>query len=99
MKRLWQRSLGGIATLALFALFASLALAQSGGYDPSWWTVDGGGGPLAAGGYTLNGTVGQPDAGSLSGSGYTLAGGFWVGKTEEEKTQHNIYLPVILAQR
>jgi hypothetical protein len=99
MKRLWQRSLGGLAALALFALLASLALAQSGGYDLSWWTVDDGGGPLVAGDYTLNGTVGQPDAGHLSGSGYTLAGGFWVGKAGEEETQHSIYLPVILTQR
>ena len=46
-------------------------------FDLSWWTVDGGGGSLDGGGYSLSGTTGQPDAGALSGGAYTLSGGFW----------------------
>jgi hypothetical protein len=47
-------------------------------YDLSWWTVDGGGASgLTSGAYTLSGTAGQPDAGSLSSGDYDLAGGFW----------------------
>ena len=65
-------------TLAVLLLFVSVALAQSGGYDLSWFTVDSGGGMWSAGGdYMLGGTVGQPDAGLLSGGEYTLSGGFW----------------------
>jgi len=63
----------GIAALAL----VSLAAAQ-GGFDLSWYTVDGGGARSSGGGFTLEGSVGQPDAGTLSGGGYTLQGGFWI---------------------
>ena len=54
--------------------------AANGGYDLSWWTVDGGGVTFSTGGgYTLASTCGQADAGDLSGGPYTLAGGFWRG--------------------
>jgi hypothetical protein len=79
----------------LLSLLASVALAQSGGgYDLSWSTVDGGGATWSeGGGYSLGGTIGQPDAGVLSGGGYTLAGGFWGGGAA---TRYGIYLPLIL---
>jgi len=48
-------------------------------YAIDWYTIDGGGGVSAGGSYTLSGTVGQPDAGTLSGDSYTLQGGFWPG--------------------
>jgi LPXTG-site transpeptidase (sortase) family protein len=55
-----------------------IVLAQSGGYDISWWTVDSGGETFSTGGtYRLGGTIGQPDAGEHSGGDYTLYGGFW----------------------
>ena len=45
------------------------------------WTIDGGGVMFSTdgrpGGFKLSGTIGQPDAGTLSGDGYTLHGGFW----------------------
>jgi hypothetical protein len=64
----------------LLLVAASAAYARLDGYSISWWTVDGGGGTSSANGYTLNGTLGQPDAGTVSsGGGYTLAGGFWHG--------------------
>jgi hypothetical protein len=82
--------------LALVALIplASVALAQSGGgYDLSWWTVDGGGvTPNDNSGYTLGGTSGQPDAAVWSGGDYVLAGGFWGGVAVE----YLIYLPLVL---
>jgi hypothetical protein len=70
-------------------------LAQSGGgYDLSWSTVDGGGWSFSrGGGYTLSGTVGQPDAGLLRGGGYTLAGGYWGGASAVE---YGVYLPVVM---
>ncbi len=56
-----------------------VALAQ-GGYELSWWTVDGGGHTdSTGGGYELGGTIGQPDAGALAGGSYILGGGFWRG--------------------
>ena len=80
--------------VALLSLLASVALAQSGGgYDLTWSTVDGGGYTWSeGGGYSLGGTVGQPDAGVLSGGDYTLAGGFWGGAV----AHYSIYLPLVL---
>jgi hypothetical protein len=43
------------------------------------WSVDGGGGSSSGSGYTITGTLGQPDAGVLTGNSYTLTGGFWGG--------------------
>ncbi len=64
--------------------FASLAetaviLAQSGGdYNLEWNTMDGGGYTFSSGGdYSLSGTIGQPDAGTLSSGSLTLRRGFW----------------------
>ncbi|CUU11145.1 hypothetical protein GBSOP10_109946 [Armatimonadetes bacterium GBS] len=57
-----------------------VACAQSGGgYDLSWWTIDGGGITFATGGsFNMGGTVGQPDASNaLTGGTYSLTGGFW----------------------
>jgi hypothetical protein len=80
--------------VCLLMLAASPALAQSGGgYDLTWSTVDGGGGTFSTGGgYSLGGTVGQPDAGLLLGGVYTLAGGFWPGGA----ARYRIYLPLVM---
>ena len=68
-----------IYIVSLFLLLTSPALAETTTtYDLTWWTVDAGGtSGLASGSYTLSGTAGQPDAGSLSSGAYDLAGGFW----------------------
>ena len=47
-----------------------------GEFDLSWFTVDGGGGKSGGGGFVVRGTIGQPDAGTLSGGGFELRGGF-----------------------
>ncbi len=45
-----------------------------------WLTIDGGGATGAGGaGVALSGTIGQPDAGTMSGGRWTLSGGFWRG--------------------
>lgn len=67
---------------AVLFILISLAVASAqsgGGYDLSWWTIDGGGITFAAGGvYNLGSTIGQPDASNaLAGGSYTLTGGFW----------------------
>jgi len=62
-------------------------------YDLSLSTIDGGGYTWSeGGGYSLGGTVGQPDAGALSSGGYTLAGGFWGGTV----VRYGVYLPLVL---
>ena len=80
--------------LALLVLIPVVTLAQTGGgYDLTWNTIDGGGYTFReGGGYSLGGTIGQPDAKVLSGGGYTLAGGFWGG----EAARYGIYLPLVL---
>ena len=61
------------ATLPAFALNAT---AQS--YSIDWHTIDGGGGTSTGGGYSVSGTIGQPDAGGpMTGGNYSLTGGFW----------------------
>ena len=72
---------------AVLALGASPAMAQ---YEIDWYTIDGGGGRSTGGVYSLEGTIGQPDAEVVSlcsadgGLGcvnptYELIGGFWAG--------------------
>jgi hypothetical protein len=46
-------------------------------YNLNWFTIEGGGGTCTGGVYSLSGTVGQPDAGTLSAGRYTVGGGFW----------------------
>ncbi len=65
-------------------LAAGAALAQGSGLQVPWYTVDGGGGHSAGGGYSVSGTIGQPDAGpSLGGDGFSLSGGFWLEPAEQ----------------
>ena len=88
----------GTWTLLPSALLPSAPLGTSGtgsaSYDLSWFTVDGGAAFNTNGGYTLGGTLGQPDAGVMSGGGYTLAGGFWGGAA----VQYKVLLPLVLKQ-
>lgn len=83
-----------IIPIVLLLIVASTVLAQSGGgYDLTWSTIDNGGGENSGSGYTLNGTIGQPDAGAaMMGGGFTLTGGFWSGGS----VQYGIYLPLVL---
>jgi hypothetical protein len=61
----------------LSILVTTIAFAQPFVID--WFTIDGGGGTSTGGPYSLTGTIGQPDAGTLGGGNYTLVGGFWGG--------------------
>jgi hypothetical protein len=84
-----------VLLIVLAAIFAGAAVAgaqSGGGYSLVWNTIDGGGAMFSTGGgYSLGGTIGQPDAGLLTGGGYTLGGGFWSGPPTYEN-----YLPAIL---
>ena len=72
-----RRLVVALAVAAVAVLAAAPAGAQSVTMD--WHTVDAGGAASSGGAYELEGTMGQPDAGTLSGGAYTLKGGFWAG--------------------
>ncbi len=63
------------AFLLLILLAPAVGMAQT--YSLDWTTVDGGGGTSTGGVYAVSGTIGQPDAGTMSDGTYTLDGGFW----------------------
>src|SRR5688572_32852239 len=65
-------------TLILIFVFVGSCLSAQN-FSIDWYTIDGGGGTSSGGAYTLSGTIGQPDAGTLAGGSYLLAGGFWGG--------------------
>lgn len=65
------------AAMVLLAVFiAANAPAQS--YSIDWYKIAGGGGASTNGQYTINGTIGQPDASKpMTGGNYSVTGGFW----------------------
>ena len=82
-----------IAALILLAA-VSLASAQTGEWDLSWYTIDGGGATsIGADRYILSGTIGQRDTVQMTGGVYTLYGGFW---QPVSSGNYRIYLPMIL---
>jgi len=95
ISRIKERDRHGAVILAVIivalAICAPAARAQTGGgYDLTWYTIDGGGESVSGGAYTLVGTAGQADASTVSGGGYVLAGGFWSGGV------HTVYLPLVV---
>ncbi|MEA3397058.1 MAG: hypothetical protein U9R05_06315 [Chloroflexota bacterium] len=88
-----------LLALAALLLAAGAVLAQTGGgYDLTWYTIDGGGGMVSGGSYTLAGAAGQPEPGpALTGGGYTLYSGFWPGAgAAGPSLDKHIYLPLVL---
>ena len=88
--------------LAVAALMFSLspggASAQSGGgFDLSWNSIDAGGQRSSGGAFSLDGVIGQPDAGPpgagvLTGGPYTLQGGFLTFFIPPQTANRNWYL-------
>ena len=74
---------GGLVSRGCFALALVLTLsgtlthAQTNEYSIDFYSADGGGGTSTGGVYAVMGTIGQPDAGTMSGGNFTLHGGFW----------------------
>lgn len=64
-------------TCSFLVLIGVAAVAPAQFYSIDWFTIDGGGGTSAGGGYSLSGSIGQPDASTMSGGSYSLDGGFW----------------------
>lgn len=66
----------GMTAAAVLLLTAVQAHSQS--YSINWYKIAGGGGTSTGGVYSVNGTIGQHDAGGLmTGDSYSLVGGFW----------------------
>ena len=56
---------------------AAFGQSSSASYQIPRQSIDGGAGRSASAGYTVNGTVGQPDAGpAMTSASYSLRGGF-----------------------
>ena len=83
-----------VLVLLLAMMLAGVVFAASQEYQLDWWTVDGGGGQSSGGVYSLHGSIGQADAGSMSGSEYTLAGGFW-SEGMPILSSKKVYLPLV----
>jgi hypothetical protein len=68
--------------LAAALLFGSALVTSAQTYDLSWHVIAGGGGTSTGTNassvvYSVSGTIGQSDAGTMSGAPYSLTGGFW----------------------
>lgn len=59
------------------SVLCALAFAAWAQYSIDWHTMDGGGGVSTGSVYTVSGTIGQPDTGTMSGGTYSISGGFW----------------------
>jgi len=90
-----KRLLVGLCLIVLLLLVALQTGHAQGAptYTLDWWTVDAGGGVSQKGTYSLSGTVGQPDPGSLGNDGYSLVGGFWATL---HSALEKIFLPLVL---
>ncbi len=66
----------GMATAVVLLLTAVQVHSQS--YAINWYKIAGGGGTSTGGVYSVNGTIGQCDAGGpMTAGSYSLTGGFW----------------------
>ncbi|NJP06968.1 MAG: hypothetical protein HC837_15785 [Chloroflexaceae bacterium] len=68
-----------VLILVIMGLAGATVLAQATGFTLRTQTIDNGGGSLndEASGYTLNGTIGQSDAGTLQNGSHVIRGGFF----------------------
>lgn len=65
--------------IAVLAYAASLVTAAAQNLTIPWHTIDGGGGTSTGSLFRVTGTIGQPDASSVSHTGgvFKVTGGFW----------------------
>jgi hypothetical protein len=66
-----------LAATLLVALALLASVRAAGELTIGWWSVDGGGSHSSGGAYTVEGTIGQADAGTPSSDRFTVAGGYW----------------------
>lgn len=77
MKKIRQQVSTGIFLLSVSALV--LAQSSGGDFEVTKHTIDGGGGTSSGEGFTITGTIGQPDASvqPMTGESFSVQGGFW----------------------
>lgn len=101
MKRYSMHMLLVVGILALLppVLSGAASLVQDG-FELASWTVDAGGGASSGGRYDVQGSIGQPDTGSMSGAGaggtYAVNGGFRDVPGPDKPSEHFIYLPIVV---
>jgi hypothetical protein len=71
-----KRNLGALAAVVILAAVLFSSAHAAGALAIDWYSVDAGG-ARTSGVYALDGTIGQPDAGSLSSARFAVNGGFW----------------------
>jgi len=72
------RILIGALLMGLSLAAAAIASGEGDGFELTRQTIDGGGVMFSTGGdFELSGTIGQPDAGTMSGGSFDLTGAFW----------------------
>ena len=88
-----------LLVLAVFVMGLAMgvrsALAQSGGGYELGWSNVGAAGTTGGGAYTLDSSVGQPDAGTVSGGSYALSGGFFASPGVINILLERVYLPLV----
>ena len=62
--------------MLLSALLPPLSTTQAQPFSLDWYSIAGGGGTSTGGGFSVQGTIGQPDTGVLADGGFTVTGGF-----------------------
>jgi hypothetical protein len=75
-----SRAAGAICKVLSFLIVLPCLCLQvkAQSYSIDWYKIAGGGGTSSNGQYTVSGTIGQHDAGSvMTGGNYSLTGGFW----------------------
>jgi hypothetical protein len=71
-----KRFVAKVILTGTLGLLAQETRAQST-YSIDWHTVDGGGGTSTGGVFSVSGSIGLPEAGTMSGGAFTLQDGFW----------------------
>ena len=78
----WARA--GFLTLAFLIIAADSAQSSSSSYQIPRQSIDSGAGRATSASYSLNGSIGQPDAGArMTSASFRLAGGFHRANTVE----------------
>jgi hypothetical protein len=90
-----KKRVSAAVLLLLILVFFTVVLAQSGQFDLTWHSIDGGGGSSGGGEFVLRGAIGQPEAGSLSGGDFTLGGGFLVQQLSSDSLEKVVFLPLL----
>lgn len=80
------------AIIVLLVSFESAMVLAGESFNIAWWTMDGGGGLSQGDTFSVNGTIGQSDAGIMVGEQYVLQSGFWIAANPSNSL---LFLPVV----